>query len=295
MIRYYEGVEGSGKSCMMTRDLYRHYMNGGRVWAFPGYEVYGNTKKQILSEVLLPEQIFELLVNDTGDIRKERIAIAMDEVTNFFSHHNWQNKICDILNAVLMQRRKLGVTVFMTGPEFEFLPRDIRYMVHEVVHTLNAHSLNRAIPSGLLCKYYKEDMRGMLSHPKYRNSYRHKFYMKPWHKHFDTYAAVGYNQNIKVKIQNREVVLGPDGRPIEDNSSYRDNESTYINKKITIAAAIEELRERGIEELKTYEFAALLNELGLTRSKGVKDEFAARGVYFDSHSQSYKIRDLVLV
>ena len=102
MIRYYGGVEGAGKTCMMTRDLYRHYLSGGRVLAFPGYELYGKTKKQILSEQFSPEQIISLLEDENvQQVKHEKIAIAIDEVGNYFNHHNWYNRICDIMRVVL--------------------------------------------------------------------------------------------------------------------------------------------------------------------------------------------------
>jgi len=220
MIRYYEGVEGAGKTCLMTKDLYRHKSYGGRVLAFPGYELYGRTKKQVLSELILPEQIYSLInVNDTSVIRDQHIVIAIDEITNFISHHNWWNNICDIVNTVLQERRKLGVAVLATGPEYKFLPSDIRYMFHEIVHCTNAHSFNREIPSELACIFYKEDRRGMLSPPWHRFTNKKKFLMSKWHKHYNTYSAVGYNQNIKMSFEKREITVDLEGNLIEKAQS----------------------------------------------------------------------------
>ncbi len=289
MIRYYEGVEGSGKTCMMTRDLYRHKMYGGRVLSLPGYELFGRSKKSVLSEVILPEQLWEMLqTEDTELIRKQKIAIAMDEVTSFFNNHSWQSKINDILETLFAERRKLGVAVLMTGPEKERLPSNVRFLIHEMIHCTNAHSFNRDIPSDLMCSYYKEDCRGMLSHPKYRFTKKHKFYMKKWHSHFDTFSAVGYNQNLKVIIPKREVVLGEDGRPIyTDNNTQQ--EETYFNERVEIASKVEKLRELEVTELKMWEFAQIIADMGLPNNKGTKEAFMERGVYFDNPSQCYMI------
>lgn len=222
MIRYYGGVEGSGKSCMMTRDLYRHSLFGGRVLTFPGYEIYGRTRNQVISEPIFPEQLLELITGerDTVDlIRNQRIAVGVDEVSNFFDHHTWYNKINDILKAILQQRRKLQVAFLMTGPIYEELPPDIRRMIHEVIHCCDGHTLKRDIPRGQTCIYYKEDKRGLLSHPNYRFTRKMKFRMIPWRNHYDTYAAISpLNQFVKVRFQNREVLVGVDGKPIESNS-----------------------------------------------------------------------------
>lgn len=219
MIRYYEGIEGSGKSTMLTRDLYYHALYGGRILTFPGYELFGENRKHVLSEVIFPEQLYELLASDdVKDIRQQKIAVAMDEVLNFFNHHNWQNKIVDILYMVMAQRRKLAMSINMTGPEFENLPADIRGMVHEIIHVTDMHQVIRVIPRGVKSIYYKEDRRGMFSSPQARYSKRRVFPLADWFRHFDTYAAVGYNANVKVRIANREVLYDSEGNRIEKNN-----------------------------------------------------------------------------
>lgn len=300
MIRYLEGVEGSGKTCMLTRDLYRHKMYGGRVLTLPGYELYGRTKKVVLSEVIFPEQILQLIMSgDTELIRKQKIAIAMDEVTNFFSHHNWQNLICDILYAVLAQRRKLGVAIHMTGPEFEVLPKDIRFMIHEIVHCTNAHSFNRAIPNDLICKYYKEDRRGMLSNPRFHFSYRHKFYMKKWQKHYDTYAAVGFGQNVKVRIEKREVLYDSSGNLINKGipeldygsfdgilGNYQPKEAQKYNR---VKEVISYLKERGVERADNQLLCDMLQVPHLMGRNGVGSVLTALGAKYNNKKKVYDL------
>ncbi len=287
MIRYYEGVEGSGKTCMMTRDLYRHKMYGGRVLSLPGYELFGRTQRSVLSEVIHPEQILEMLsTDDTKLIRDQKIVIAMDEVTSFFNNHDWHNKINDVLEILLQERRKFRIGVMMTGPEEERLPSNIRYMIHEMIHCRNLHSLHRDIPNDLYCVYYKEDRRGMLSHPRYKFTRKRQFNMKRWQKHFDTYAAVGYNLNTKYRIQKQEVVLGSDGKPIYKDDSQ---EEAVYDERVMIAAKVEELKALDIERIEIYEFASILDSMGLPNNKGTKDMFLSRGIYYDNPSQCYRV------
>ncbi len=223
MIRYYGGYEGSGKTCMMTRDLYMHAKSGGEVWSFPGYELFGfvkagdRNKKVTISQAMTPEDILQLIETgrDTKDIRSRRIAITIDEVDSFFNHHTWYNKMNDILNTVQKERRKLGIAIMMTGPMIETLPPDVRNMVHEYIRCQDKHRINKKIPRGSVCQYQKWDRHGMFSNPRYPFSKRMCFNMKPWYKHYDTYSAVdAMGQFVKLKFKGREVIVGPDGKPI---------------------------------------------------------------------------------
>jgi hypothetical protein len=214
MIRYIGGVEGSGKSCMMTRDLCLHAVAGGRLLTFPGYDVY-DKHKHVISETIMPEQLLELITGDDEQIQKiraQKIAVGVDEVPNFFNHHTWYNKINDILTSILQQRRKLNIIFEMTGPIFEELPPDIRRMIHEVVHCTDLHTLNRNVPVGKYSIYYKEDRRGLLSHPQYHFTSKRRFHMEPWHKHYNTYAAINpLNQFVRVKFQSKELTYDTEG------------------------------------------------------------------------------------
>lgn len=211
-IRYYEGVEGSGKSCMMSRDLFLHYVAGGRVLAFPGYELYDG-KGNTISELVLPQQWVTL----PEELKHKKIVFAIDEVTNFFNNHTWYNKICDLMAGLLAQRRKFEMAVLMTGPIFQRLPPNISELVHEVVHCQDNHTVNHAIRRGEKCLYYKEDMRGLLSRPSMRITRRFVFKMRPWYKYYNTYSPVSlFNQFTKLDIKNKVIKI-VDGQIVEDD------------------------------------------------------------------------------
>ncbi len=287
-IRYYEGVEGSGKTCMMSRDLLFHYASGGRVLAFPGYELYGNTKKEVLSETLLPEQWVTL----PDELKRQKIAIAIDEVNSFFNHHNWYNKICDMMYSLLAQRRKFEIAVLMTGPIFYNLPPDIRSMIHEVVHCADNHQLNHAIHRGEKCIYTKEDLRGLLSRPTQRFSRKKVFMMRSFWHHYDSWAAVdAINQFITVKFKKREIIIGADGKVITAgydsfNSKVAD---TLIQKKPEdnfreeVRKALQYLKERDVDYIEPQTMGKLFPN---TKLKGVNSlgtilkEFGVRHIAY---------------
>lgn len=293
MIRYYAGVEGSGKSCMMTRDLFRHAESGGRVLTFPGYELYGKSKKNVISDPILPEQLLELITGEREEvdiIREQRIAVGIDEVPNFFNHHTWYFKINDILTSILQQRRKLGVAICMTGPIFEELPADTRRMIHEVIHCMDAHTVNHDISRGQTCIYYKEDKRGLLSYPGMRFSRKMKFRMDKWKKHYDTYAAISpLNQYVKVKFQNKEVVVDDSGNVVGKDSELSVQQNETINKRIAIAAKVAEWEQEGKEIITPTEYKQAIASIGFTKSRLVNNEFQARGLSYDPTIRAYRL------
>lgn len=303
-IRYYGGVEGSGKSCMMTRDLFLHYMSGGEVWSFPGYELYGDTKRQVLSIGISPEEILTLLQNDTGKLRRRRIALAIDEVGNFMNHHNWWSKICDIMFAISAQRRKLGIALLMTGPIYYKLPPDMRDMIHEVVNCQDNHTFNHSIRRGEQCVFYKEDMRGLLSNPRHRFSHKKVFHMKPWYKHYDTYAAVDpLNQFIKLKFKGREVIVGADGKIL--NAGYDINPSKFdgIVKQFTpaedlrvnqIKGVLGYLKGKGIQTVETKLISELLNIPHLLGRDGAGSILTSLGAKRKGYKKAYDLTGVSL-
>jgi len=228
-IRYYEGVEGAGKSAMLTRDLYMHYLAGGKVLTFPGYEIYGEGKNDIISDILMPEDWVTL----PDSLKKNKVAIGIDEVTNFFNNHVWYNKICDMMAGLMAERRKFEIAILMTGPIFRRLPPNIQEMVHELIHCQDNHCINHAIPRGEKCIYYKEDLRGLLSNPKRRFTRKRIFYTKPWWKHFNTYQAVDLiHQFIKVKFKAREIIVGADGKLLNNTDNDLSSDPATLDRYI---------------------------------------------------------------
>ena len=302
-IRLYSGVEGAGKSCMMTKDLYLHHLSGGTVLAFPGYELYGydaDTGERItLSETLLPEQ----WVNLPDELKRRKIAIGIDEIGNFFNHHSWYNKINDMLYAMLAQRRKFEVAVMATGPFIEDMPPDIRKMFHEIVHCSDNHTLNHAISRGTRCVYYKEDRRGLLSRPTQRFTRKKVFMMKDWYKHYDTYAAVdAIHQFIKVKFKGREIIIGPDGEIQSGGGSGGSFDQAGADRMLgqiqaksndtrrsEVEKALRYFVDKGITSVEAKTISQILPGYSMTGTNGLGSILREYGVTYKGHKRAYDL------
>lgn len=294
-IRYYEGVEGSGKSVMMTRDLKLHHDSGGIVAAFPGYELYDGNGKTI-SELLLPEH----WVNLPDSLRKKKLAIGIDEVTNWFNNHVWYNKICDMMGSLMAQRRKFELAILMTGPIMNRLPPVIREMVHECVHCQDRHTLNHSYPRGHYTVYYKEDLRGLLSNPKRRVSKKKIFYTKPWWPFYDTYKATDtMNQYINVKVKRKTIVLNQDGSVYSPDSFHADMSEV---DRYTNASQIEPanpLKQMAIEVAKrikqsgnnTVDGSVIFNALGGNK-KVIGGVMSSIGATYNPFKKIYDISNV---
>lgn len=206
MIVYYGGPEGSCKSVMMGRDCYIHHRLGGQIHAFPGFEVF-NKAGTVISKLLNPFEMYTTVMQLNG------VVIAIDEIQNFINHHNWWNKIIDILTyGIAAQRRKRNLAILATGPIFNWLPSDFRMMFHEVVHMKDRHWEMKKIPRGEQAIIYREDRRGVLSGQIGKTTRPTIFKAKKYWQHIDTYAPIDVmHQFERVEIRSGRTVI-QDGR-----------------------------------------------------------------------------------
>lgn len=290
---------------MMARDLYLHYRYaGGRVLAFPGFEIYGDTKRQVLSELIMPEQLLELITGDKKQmeaIRKQKIALGIDEVSNFFNHHNWWNIINDILNADMGQRRKLGIAIMMTGPFIEELPPDIRRMIHEEVRCWDEHVFNRAVPRGHRTRFIRMDRRGMFSNPRFPRTQPQWVDMWAWNSHYDTYSPVDpMNRFVKLKIQGREVLVTPDGQRITQNVSQSIDTNKlnglYLKSQPKADIRVEQVKQvlkyfkdKGAQFVPTETFKELFPGQRLEGQAGIASIIKSLGAVYKVAKRAYDI------
>ena len=275
-IRYYEGIEGSHKTSMMTRDLTLHYKSGGQVLTFPGYDLLDG-KGNVISQTLLPEQWVTL----PPELKRKRIVIAIDEVKSFFNNHNWFNRMCDMMSDMMAQRRKFEMGILMTGPIYDRLPPVIKEMVHELVHCRDRHTLNHSYERGASCLYWKEDLRGLLSTPQHHRSKRKIFYSKPWWKHYDTYQAVDpMNQFMKVRFKGREIIVNANGE-IYNADTVIPNQ---VDKWDWLTNTINGLKKKGITEIEPWHLSSMI---GKPLNTTVKGWLRLHGVHWNSSSQCY--------
>lgn len=213
-IRFYEGIEGSGKTCMLTKDLALHYKSGGAILAAPGYTIFNPKNKKPICQTLKLEQ----LVNFHETIGHKRAIIVFDEVSNWFNNHTWQNKLCDLIGAFCQQRRKLQAGIYMTGHDYEELPLRVKTKVHELIHCEDKHRRYRALKRGLYCSYYHQDMRGGFCHPGRPFSRRRTFFMSPWFDWYDTFEVTNFiNQFTRFEFAKKVVKIDEFGNVINPN------------------------------------------------------------------------------
>src|SRR4030042_2395759 len=142
MIVYFCGPEGGGKTALMTRYNRIHHLMGGECWSFPGYELL-NERGRAVSRLVMPEDIRGLLDE------MQNVVLSIDEITNFMNHHHWADKMVDIMTyGAAAQRRKREFVIMATGPMFDWLPRDLRPMFHEVFYCSARHWKNPSIKGG---------------------------------------------------------------------------------------------------------------------------------------------------
>lgn len=314
MITFYEGMEGSGKSCMMTKDLYLHHITtGGEIWAFPGYELYGyigEVKKEnrfTISQTMQPEQIIQLVCdeNNYNDIRKRKVVLAIDEVGNSINHHNWYRRITDIMRAIFDQRRKLGMSIAMTGPELMILPPDLERMVHQVVRLVDVHNVNHSLPREVCALVHHQDLRGMLSTPGHRFSYKYRFYYKHWHPYYNTYQVVSATSQFdKYEIVGRHLKVLPDGRivdmtaPVEIGDIEGVTEYAIQNPRQDLydkaSYCLNYFKDKGLDEVTSDMIRRVLPGVTLEGRFGLGSILKSMGVIYNRVDKTYDISGVVI-
>lgn len=157
MINYFGGPEGAGKTALMTYYSRKHYLLGGEVWAFPGYELRNNAGR-VVSKLINPSEI----MNKLDDM--QYVMIDIDEIQNFIHHHAWQSPLVDIIAyGAAAQRRKREFVLNVTGPQFSWLPPDLKMMFHLVFSCRDKHWRDKKTPRGQQIVFSITDNRGVLS------------------------------------------------------------------------------------------------------------------------------------
>ncbi len=206
-IAYYSGPEGACKTVMMGRDCLYHHQCGGKVFAFPGFKVLNNRGKEI-SELLMPEEWIVLLnESDTNYV------VAIDEIPNFINHHKWNSSFVDLITyGAAAQRRKRSLVILATGPIFEWLPPDLRYMFHEIIRMEDRHWKLKFIPRGEQAVFTREDRRGVLSGQIGRRTRPKVFYAKRYWKNIETYSIIDPRWQLsRYKFDRRQVYIDAEG------------------------------------------------------------------------------------
>ena len=236
-------------------------------------------------------------------LKKQKVAIGIDEVTNFFNNHVWYNKMCDMMAALMSQRRKFEVAILMTGPIFERLPPVIREMVHEIIHCQDMHTINHSVPRGEKCIYYKQDIRGLLSHPKRHFSRKKIFYTKPWWKHYDTFSQVdAIHQFMKVRFKGREIAIGADGKVISQTvvdsdpatlarfiQEQKARQNAGDERYVQVKKVLSHIKKKGLNRIAKDLICGMLNikDGDIVGPNGYGRIIKELGVIYDRHRKEY--------
>lgn len=282
-IVYYGGVEGSGKTTLMTRDLKYHHYCGGRVFAFPGYQLLNDRGKEV-SELLYPHQWIKLLREEVYDY-----AVAIDEVQNFLNKHNWYDDIVDLLSyGAAAQRRKRRFAICVTGPIFDWLPKDLKDMFHEVIEMQDRHWKTKSIPRGEQFLVVREDRRGMLSGKVGTKTFPRIFHGKKYRKNFNSYSIIDPEWQLrKFNIRRNSIQVDADGNEIIEETE----QEKFIKEWGWLVEKLRQMRSDGMRFLKP---AQLTVKLGRALTKRIRDQLPVFGVVWDNQLQMYAIDGLSL-
>lgn len=126
MIQGIIGPEGGGKTLLMTYFGLLHRARGGRVLAFPGYEITnGNGEK--LSEPLDIDQWITM----PPELRD--VLICIDEVQNFFNSRRHMSVLNYLFASLAAQRRHRDIGVIYTVQDWGWLDDRIRWLTHVLI------------------------------------------------------------------------------------------------------------------------------------------------------------------
>jgi len=234
----FRGPEGSGKTLLMTRVATECHKLGGKILAFPGYELR-DEKGKVLSELLTIEQ-WSTMPEELRDV-----CICIDEIENFFNSHRWQSTMVDLFTGVFGERRKRNMAILYTLQFWDELPRMMRYKTHYVFDCFDGAWMNA---------YREEPLReGTVTYTNITDNLGRRFghagyiypgptfYNKEYWDRFDTHSVVSiFEKYTKVQVKGKIVPVDLSGKPIEEVEDVvppEDRASTF-NKGIELQMAL---------------------------------------------------------
>lgn len=117
------GPEGGGKTLFMTWLAKKHQLYGGRVLAFPGYELTDG-KGKVLSEKLDIDQ----WVTMPPELRD--VLICIDEIQNYFNSLRHMAVMSYLFASLAAQRRHRNIGIIYTVQDWGWLDNRIRWLTH---------------------------------------------------------------------------------------------------------------------------------------------------------------------
>lgn len=276
MIALMKGIEGGGKTALITKYARKHHLLGGEVWAFPGYELMNN-RGRVVSKLVYPEEMI-------GKVREmEHVVLIIDEIQNFLHHHYWQSPVVDTIANASAQRRKLKFNIFASCPEEELIPPDMRRMFHVIIPCRDAHWRNKKIPEGTDIRFRVIDNRGRLSGYPGTVTREWSFDPRDFYGFWDTFSLADPKyQHRRYKVQRDQVLIDSNGKIIDNNDNG-------VDDSIDIAKEIAKLKAKNVVHLQNWELEKILSGLGFRLTMSVKSLLRTLGVFWSRRDQCYII------
>lgn len=222
------GPEGSGKTCLMTallRDHYSQTKGNGKIFAFPGYQLF-NTEGKIVSREMGMADWVNLPPN------LQNAVIAVDEIQNFFNSAYWGTMVNQLFSMVAAQRRKRNLVIIYTGQMMREVPNRVRDRTHYFIECFDLyHKYPNQLERGTQIAFRTIDNLGFLTGIPYFRLPAKKFYSKPYWKFYDTHSVVDIHFADKVRLKGRELEVSPDGA-ITDTTAGNGHDKEAIRTKL---------------------------------------------------------------
>ncbi|PVV83512.1 hypothetical protein [Dehalogenimonas alkenigignens] len=159
------GPEGAGKTTAMTYWMELHmltkndYGMTGQCRTFPGYELYtphGQKVKEITTKDMV-SQMSQL----------QNIIVGIDEIQQFNDSSRHMTVINQLTGYVGMQRRKVGLGIFYTLQNWQWLYDRMRWLTHLLTVCSDLHftpwGRENHIPQGMFIQMKTYDCKGFLT------------------------------------------------------------------------------------------------------------------------------------
>lgn len=204
-----DGIEGSGKTTLMTAHNISFVRRGGKLYTFPGYDVFDSNHRKVSQQIAL-EELVEMFVQE----RLENARLSIDEMENWLDSYESQSQVGKILVAIAQQRRKKNLSMIGTiNPDWNWLPRRFKGIAQVLIHCDDMHFITKGgVPEGEMFKVTTYDLKGMITGKIGKRLRPKLFYGKRYRPFFDTYSTVSIMEKYtKVHINKRVIEVDFNG------------------------------------------------------------------------------------
>jgi len=252
------GPEGAGKSCLMTYFGLLHVARGGKLRAFPGFEITDGHNK-----VLSVPLEFEEWVTLPPELRD--ILIDIDEIGNFFGSDRYMAWINKLFAGVAGQRRHRNIGIHYTVQDWGELDPRIRRKTHVLVICKDLYwspwGKEQEVKRGELISATFFDVLGFFTGEPWSPGPQFLLRAKGIWQHYNSFSDVDIFAGMtKVKFKKPTITIDLTGGPEEDEQP-----AAGAKDRVPISgddtALLGELFQKGVDP-------ATLGRLGRRLAKG---------------------------